>query len=294
MKPIEYRLRIAAYDLAHQALEQTITDLLLIAEANKRNVPPEQIVRIEVSEKVHPPSEAEVEKFYTENKARITGELPAVKNQIATYLQQQAQQRLEQALAERLRKGVDIKVLLAEPVPPVQAISVDDDPARGDNTAAVTVVEFTDFQCPACASMHPILEEVLKTYGTKVRVVVRDFPLNVHANARKAAEAANAAHAQGKFFEYTALLFKRQNALDVPSLKRYATEVGLDRTRFDAELDRGTYAAEVKHDIEEGEIYGVESTPTLFVNGVMLRNLSADGLRQAIDRALAAAPRAAK
>lgn len=116
-----------------------------------------------------------------------------------------------------------------EPEPPIQAISVDDDPVRGEPNAAVTIVEFTDFQCPSCAAMNPVLDEVLKSYGNKVRLVVRDFPLEMHANARKAAEAANAAHAQGKFFEYTALLFKRQDALDVPSLKKYATEIGLDR-----------------------------------------------------------------
>ena len=135
--------------------------------------------------------------------------------------------------------------------------------------------------------MHPVLEEVLKSYGNNVRLVVRDFPLAMHANARKAAEAANAAHEQGKFFEYAALLFKRQNALDVPSLKKYASEVGLDRARFDAALDGGAFAAEVRHDISDGQMYGIDSTPTIFVNGVLLRALSSEALRAAIDRALA-------
>jgi protein-disulfide isomerase len=140
--------------------------------------------------------------------------------------------------------------------------------------------------------MHPVLEEVLKSYGNKVRFVVRDFPLNQHENARKAAEAANAANAQGKFFEYAGLLFKNQKALDVASLKKYASDLGLNRARFDAELDRGVYAAEVKKDIEDGEIYGVGSTPTIFINGVQLRILNAEGLREAIDRAAAGAAKA--
>ena len=177
--------------------------------------------------------------------------------------------------------------LISAPALPVQVISVDDDPIRGDANAPVTIVEFTDFQCPSCAAMHPILDEVLKSYGNKVRLVVRDFPLAMHANARKAAEAAAAAHAQGRFFEYTDLLFKRQNALDVPSLKKYASEIGLNRARFDAELDSGKYAAEVKHDIDDGEIYGIDSTPAIFVNGVALRELSVEALRASIDRALA-------
>jgi protein-disulfide isomerase len=289
LKPIAYKLRLNTYELAKQALDLTINDLLLLAEANRRNVPPEEIVRKEISEKIQVPTDAEIAKFYADNKAKIPGELAAVSNQIASYLQEQDRQRLERALSERLRTGANIRLLISEPPLPVQSISVDDDPVRGDANAAVTIVEFTDFQCPSCAAMQPILEEVLKSYGTKVRLVIRDFPLAMHANARKAAEAANAAHAQGKFFEYTALLFKRQNALDVPSLKKYASELGLDRTRFDAALDGGKYAAEVKHDMDDGVIYGVDSTPAIFVNGIALRELSSEALRALIDRGLAGA-----
>ena len=172
----------------------------------------------------------------------------------------------------------------------MQNISRDDDPGRGDLNAPVTIVEFTDFQCPACGAMYPVLEEALQGYGKSVRFIVRDYPLAVHANSRKAAEAADAANAQGKFFEYIALLFKNQNALDVGSLKKYATEVGLDRKRFDTELDNGVYAAEVQHDIDDGETYGIDSTPTIYINGVMLREFTADGIRAAISRALGQKP----
>jgi protein-disulfide isomerase len=287
LKPIIYNIRSEAYELTKQQADQMVNNLLLLDEARRRNVGPEQIVRSEVSDKVRPPTEAEVAKFYEENKARITGSLNDVRNQLATYLQEQERNRLEGELSARLRKNANIQWLITEPPLPVQNISVDDDPARGPANAPVTIVEFTDFQCPACAAMHPVLEEVLKSYGDKVRFVVRDFPLNRHEHARKAAEAANAANAQGKFFEYAALLFKRQQALDIPSLKKYASELGLDRARFDAALDRGTYAAEVKHDLEDGELYGVEVTPTIFINGVQLQTLSAEGLRAAIDRAAA-------
>jgi protein-disulfide isomerase len=294
LKPVIYRLRLNTYLAAKQALDLTINDLLLLAEANRRNVPPEEIVRREISDKIHQPTDAEVEKFYAENKSRLSGDLMAVRNQIASYLEGQERERLEQALSASLRKGADIRLLISEPKTPVQIISVDDDPARGEANAAVTIVEFTDFQCPACAAMQPILDEVQKSYGNRVRLVVRDFPLNAHAFARKAAEAANAANAQGKFFEYTVLLFKRQNALDVPSLKKYASELGLDRARFDAALDSGKYAAEVKHDMEDGEMYGVVSTPTIFVNGMPLQILTAEALRAAIDQGLAGSNSAQK
>src|SRR5215217_395330 len=287
LKPIIYKLRLEAYEAAKQRADRLVDDMLLLDEARRRQVGPEEIVRAEISDKVRPPTEAEVAKFYNENKARISGDLNSVRNQIATYLQNESRQRFEKDLSARLRKGASTQWLITEPPQPVQNISVDDDPARGETTAPVTVVEFTDFQCPACAAMHPVVEEVLKSYGNKVRFVIRDFPLTQHENARKAAEAANAANAQGKFFEYIALLFKNQKALDVPSLKKYASEIGLDRARFDAALDRGMYAAEVNKDVEDGEMYGIGSTPTIFINGVQLRTLSVEGLREAIDRAAA-------
>jgi protein-disulfide isomerase len=288
LKPLVYKLQLDTYVLATGALNRTIDDMLLIAEANKRSVGPEEIVRTEITDKLHPPSDAEIAKFYAENKAKIPVELAAVSGQIAAYLQQQEQERLERALSDRLRKGAQIKILLAEPTQPVQVIDTSGAASRGDVNARVTLVEFTDFECPSCAAMHPVLEEVLKSFGDRVRFVVRNYPLTKHPSARKAAEAAEAAHAQGKFFEYTALLFKRQSALDVPSLKKYASELGLDRTRFDAELDGDKYAPAVRHDMDDAEIYGVEGTPTIFINGVMLRDLSAAGLQAAIDRALAA------
>jgi protein-disulfide isomerase len=287
LKPIIYRMKLEAYEVGRKRADQLVDDMLLLDEAKRRQIGPEEIIRTQISDKVRNPTDEEVAKFYSENKARIAGDLNSVRNQIATYLQNESRQLLEKELSAQLRKGANIQWLITEPPAPVQNVSVDDDPARGDVNAPVTIIEFTDFQCPACAAMHPVLEEVLKTYGNKVRFVVRDFPLNQHEFARKAAEAANAANAQGKFFEYMALLFKNQKALDVPSLKKYATEIGLDRARFDAALDRGVYAAEVQKDVEDGEMYGIGSTPTIFINGIQLRILSAEGLREAIDHAAA-------
>ncbi len=146
---------------------------------------------------------------------------------------------------------------------------------------------FTDFQCPACSATHPVLQKVLAEYGAKIRFVVRDFPLTqLHSNAFIAAQAADAANAQGKFFEYTELLYKNQDSLDIASLKRFAARSGLNQAQFDADLDSGKYADEVKRDMRDGTEYGIEGTPTIYVNGVKVRQLSAKAFRQAIDRAL--------
>lgn len=282
-----YELRMKVYETERGMLELAINDRLLTAEAKRRNVTEQDIIRTEITEKMHVPTDADVDRFYQENRSRITGDLATVREDIKRYMQQQEQQRLVAALVQTLRAGAEIRVFLTEPDAPVLAISTDDDPSRGNPKAPVTVVMFTDFQCPTCAWMHPVLEEELKKYGDRVRLVVRDFPLIIHDNSRKAAEAADAANAQGKFFEYIALLYQNQAALDVPSLKKYATAVGLNRVRFDRELDGGVYAAEVRHDIADGEKYGIRGTPTIFINGVRLRTITAEGLHAAMERAFA-------
>ena len=289
IKPEIYDLRMKVYEAEKSALDVKINDLLLAAEAKRRGVTEQDLIRTEIVNKVRPLTDADVTKFYEENKARITGDLASRREEIRKYLEQQEQDRAARAFIDQLRAGARLRLLLAEPDPPVQAISTDDDPSRGDPKAPVTVVMFTDFQCPSCAAMHPVIDESLKAYGNRVRLVVRDYPLDIHEHARKAAEAADAANAQGKFFEYTALLYKRQPALDVPSLKKYASEIGLDRARFDRELDSGAYASEVRHDIEDGERYGVSATPTIFINGVRLRTIGAEEFKEALERAFARA-----
>lgn len=287
MRSFIYKRRMEIYGSEMDALNFKIYELLLAAEAQRRNSTPKEIVRTEVAAKVQSPTDADVAKFYEDNKTRIQGDLASLREQIYNFLLQQEQRKLLLELNQRLRAAASVQVLLTEPEPPVLAVSTDDDPSRGAATAPVTMVEFTDFQCPSCALAHPIIDELLSAYGNRLRLVVRDFPLPNHANSRKAAEAANAAAAQGKFFEYIAILFKNQSALDTPSLKRYAADLGLNTARFNAALDSGEYAAEVEHDLEDGAQYGVDATPAIFINGVRARDVTAEGLRAAIERALA-------
>ena len=285
LKPSINDLRLRLYEAERQAIDARVTEMLLDAEARRRRITRDDLIRVEIFDKLRKPTDADISKFYEENRARIEGTLEARRAEIATFLAQEERARLEDALAERLRSAATIRVLLPEPVGYVQKISADDDPARGTASAPVTVVMFTDFQCPACSATHPALEEVLKRYRARVRLVVRDFPLDQHQWARKAAEAANAANAQGKFFEYISVLYKNQQALDVPSLKKYASDLGLDRARFDADLDGGKYAAEVAHDVADGKAYGITSTPTIFINGVRLLDLGDRAIKASIDRA---------
>ncbi|HEX8176446.1 MAG TPA: thioredoxin domain-containing protein [Pyrinomonadaceae bacterium] len=286
LKPAIQVLRMRLYEAERQAIDDRINEILMEAEASRRRITRDDLIRIEIFDKLRRPTEADVARFYEENRSRIPGTLESRRTEIATFLETQERNRLERALADRLRSTAQIRIVLAEPAGYVQRISADDDPSRGPQTAPVTVVMFTDFQCPACSATHPVLDEVIKQYGARVRLVVRDFPLDMHPNSRKAAEAAGAANAQGKFFEYISLLYRNQQQLDDASLKRYASDLGLDRARFDADLDGGKYAAEIARDVAEGKSYGITGTPAIFINGVRLLDLSEGAMRAAIDRAL--------
>ena len=153
--------------------------------------------------------------------------------------------------------------------PLVSDVSADDDPARGLEGAPVTIIEFSDYQCTFCKRyVDQTLPLILETYGDRVRYVFRDFPIaGVHPQAAKAAEAAQCAFDQGKYWEYHELLFQNQAALDVASLKEHAAGLGLDPSAFDLCLDSNKYAQEVQKDFDDGRAYGVTGAPTFFING---------------------------
>lgn len=189
----------------------------------------------------------------------------------------------------KVEEGHAVKFLAELPAPPALALDLSRGTSRGSPAAAATVVEWGDFQCPPCSHMWTTLEEALAPYGDRVRYVYVNFPLSIHEFAQKAAEAALAARAQGKFFEYASILFKNQKALDVPSLRKYAADLGLDTARFAAGLDGGLFAAEVLLDKRSGVRAGVTGTPQVFVNGVWLprHTRTVADVRAAVDAALA-------
>jgi len=167
--------------------------------------------------------------------------------------------------------GQPTVVVQATPTPPaIVEASVDDDPAWGPEDAPVTIIEFSDFQCPFCSRFFTeTYPQIKQQYEGQVRFVYRDFPLtSLHENAQKAGEAGECADEQGKFWDYHDTLFNNPSALDVTSLKGYASQLGLDSASFDQCLDGGKYTEEVQKDYQEGISYGVTGTPAFFINGV--------------------------
>ena len=281
--PLIFDVQEQVYKLRKDELELSINDALLTQEAQKRKITVEALLEAEV--KPAPVTEQQMQAFYDQNKDRVSGAFAETKDAIKQYLEQNELRRAERTFVEKLRAAATIKTFLVAPESPVFAISTNDQPSLGSADAPVTIIAFTDYQCPSCAAMHPVLEQLVKEYGNKVRLVTRDFPLSQHTEAFKAAEAAEAAREQGKYWEYIQILLRNQSALSVEKLKGYASELALDRTRFDAALDSGKFTESVQRDVEDGMKLGINGTPTIFVNGRRVSAKGYDELKAIVDAA---------
>lgn len=286
LQPLIFNVQEQVYALRKQDLDVKINDTLLAQEAQKRQVTTRALLDAEVTAKLPQVTDAQAQAFYNENKDRISGDFAQTKALIVQYMQEAKEREATLAFAQQLRRASKVEINLSAPESPVFQIATDDQPSKGNPQARVTVIEFTDYQCPSCAQQHPVVERIMKEFGDRVRLVVRDFPLSQHAEATKAAEAAEAAREQGKYWEYVAVLFRNQSALGVDKLKQYATELGLDRARFDSSLDSGKFAEKVQRDVLDGRKLGVNGTPTFYVNGKRVSDRSYEALKATIESSL--------
>ena len=177
---------------------------------------------------------------------------------------------------------------------PMLSVPVSDerDHIQGAADADVTLVEYGDYECPYCGAAYPIVKRIQREMAGRLRFVFRNFPISTsHPHAEAAAEAAEAAGPQGRFWEMHDLLFENQRHLIGPDLRSYAEMLGLDLDRFDDELDRHVHADRVREDFTSGVRSGVNGTPTFFIDG-MRHDASFDyeTLLEALERAAGAAP----
>jgi protein-disulfide isomerase len=259
------------YDGRRAALEAIIADMLLTEAAKKKNMTAEAYELEEVGKRVKPVTDAEVTTFYQANINQMQGRpLEVMAPAINRYLSEQQRATARQTLIAELRKsGPDVRVLIDAPRRDVEIDSTD--PSLGRSSAPVTVIEFSDFQCPFCQRVAPTLKKLRETYGDKVRIVWKDFPLTqIHPQAFKAGEAAHCAGDQGKYWEYHDQLFANQQSLQPEDLKKYATDLGLDAAAFTACLDTSKHGERVRDGVAQGTRLGVNSTPTIYINGRML------------------------
>ena len=254
--------------IMHAALDSIIEDKLVAAEAARDRVTKEQVIYSEIESNVPTPSPEEVEAFYQANKSQITIPHDQAIPRVKQYMMDQARKHYRDAMVYMLKKQFPVKILLD----PVRTnIATAGYPSQGPDTAAVTIVEFWDFQCPFCGGLFPTLKAIEKAYPDKVRLVYRQFPLtSIHPFAQKAAEASLCANDQKRFWEFHDSMFSDQMHLTVDDLKKRAVDLKLNTTEFNSCLDTGAKVSAVKKDIEEGTKAGANSTPSMFINGRFL------------------------
>ena len=259
------------YDGRRAALDAIIADMLLAEAAKKKNMTPQAYELEEIGKRTKPVTDSDVVAFYQANQNRMEGRpLEVMAPAINRFLTEQERASARQALITELRKGgPDVRVLIDAPRRDVEIES--SDPSLGRSSAPVTLIEFSDFQCPFCQRVAPTLKKVRDTYGDKVRIVWKDFPLTqIHPQAFKAGEAAHCAGDQGKYWEYHDRLFANQQQLQPDELKKHAADLGLDATAFNACLDSSKYGERVRDGVAQGQRLGVNSTPTIYINGRVL------------------------
>lgn len=270
------QLRNQEYEIKSRALEKLINQRLLEAAGKEKGVPADKIVELEVDSKLGEPTDSEVQAFYLGQKDRMSRPFDDVKAELRQALKQTRLQQAREDYMQRLWHDADVGILLA---PPKTEMGFDPSRLRGDPKASVTIVEFSDFQCPYCRESYPIMKDLLLKYPGQIKIAYRDFPLREsHPHAQMAAEAARCANEQGKFWEYHDLLFSNPEKLDRAGLLQQAHALKLDDKLFESCLDSGKFRAAIDEDIRAGTGAHVEGTPAFFINGVLLSGVQSESV----------------
>ena len=262
---LEHQYGSQLYELLDAGVTELMRQRLVEAEAETRGVSVEVLMNEEIESKISV-TDGDIEAWYALNQQRLQGRpLQQLREPIRQFLQDQQREELMIELTDALSEGREVAVHL-EPY----RVDFDhsDQPVWGPADAPVTVLEFSDFECPYCSGFTSTLQQIKTDYEGRIRVVYRQLPLTqIHPNAQKAAEASLCANDQGKFWELHDVMFAEQSLLGVADLKRKAGRLGLDQATFDACLDSGQYAERVAEDVRVATRLGIDGTPAVFVNG---------------------------
>ena len=268
IKPDLLKIEQQLYELRSRAVENAVAKKLLEREAEAKGMTFEAYLEQMVDSKVAEPTDAEIAAFYETQKARMRGKpLEELKDQIAAFLKNGKLQQARTALVDEIRASHKVEILLDVPRLPV---NIEGTPLRGPAGAPVTVVEFSDFQCPFCKRMQSTIGELREKYPEQVNWRFKDLPLvSIHSGAQYAAEASRCAGDQDKFWEYRDALFGEARVTDEvhPGI---AEKLGLDKAAFEACLTSRKYKEAVEADSEEAQSLGITGTPAFIVNGILL------------------------
>jgi protein-disulfide isomerase len=288
LRQAEVKALTDLYDQRRGLLDEMISRRLLEEEAKAKGKTVEQWYQTEYVNSVPEPSDAEAKAFYEEHKAQVPQgqSFEDLKERIKQAVRQQKLREGMGKMLEDLKSRHHVQVALRAPDLPRIDVEAKG-PSRGPTNAPVTIVEFSDFQCPYCGREYPVIERLLKEYDGKLRLVFRHYPLDFHPFAQKAAEAGACAQDQGKFWELHDKMFSNQAKLAVADLKGYAKSLGMDATKFDKCLDSGEKKPLVDDDLKAGTAAGVSGTPAFFINGIFINGAQPyEHMKQAVDREL--------
>lgn len=272
------------HQVMETTLERVVRDRVLTEEAKTRGITREELIEAEVEAKVGEVSDEEVDAFYAQNQAQIR----QPKEQVAAQIRQHLGRQVRDTVYNDFITGLEAKSNVDYKLGPYRVEVAAEGPSKGPDSAPVTIVEFSDFQCPYCSRVVPSMNKVHEKYGDKVQVVFRHFPLQFHAEAQKAAEASLCAHDQGKFWEMHDLMFEEQSSLQVADLKDKAKRLELEEAAFGECLDSGKYFEAVQEDMRAGVLAGVSGTPAMFINGRFVSGAQPyENIAEVIDEELA-------
>lgn len=257
------------YALRKAALENLLIRAALEEEAKKRSVSVEELKKQLTAIEVEIPNE-QVEQSYLENASAFAQMSPdEAKERIRLDMQNQARMRNYRVLVLRLREKARVEMRLEEPIEPIVAVN-DEGPAIGDKQAPVTIIEFSDFQCPFCKQSFPIIKQVLQNYANRVRLIYKHLPLEeIHPQAMSAARAAFCAGEQGKFWQYHNALFNSAD-LSPETYKKLAAQIGLDVDKFKTCSEARESLIAVSKNVEEAKKLNINGTPSFLINGRLI------------------------
>lgn len=260
-----------AFDIKFNRLKALIIQKLIDKDPRKKDLTNDEFLEKYISSKVVI-SDKQVNDFIKEQNIPEEHINPQVREKIKNYLgMEKKKQAVESWLAEQTKK-TSVEVYIPKPRRPTSPVEVGEAPSFGNKDAKVTIVEFSDFQCPFCAKGADILKQIKKKYGSKVKVAFKNFPLPFHNHAEKAAVAGLCANEQSSdsFWKLHDEMFANQDSLDPEGLKKTASKIGLKVDQFTKCLEENKFLARVQKDMEEGKSIKVKSTPTFFVNGQLI------------------------
>ena len=268
-----YEAENQLYQIKKGWVDQKVKNVLFDQAAKEAGLSRAAWQARDIEGKITPPSQQEIDQLAPRFAAQgstvppVGADLAKLKDQAKQYLEGQKRTQQENMVYQQLLAKNPVDLLFTKPeAPRIDVTYAADDPVKGPKNAPVTIVEFTDFQCPFCKRSQDALRQIESVYADKVKLVARQYPLPFHNRAKPAAEAALCALEQGKFWEMRDKLFDKQELSDA-DFTRYAKEIGLKEKKFAACLAEHKYAARIDGDIADGQRFGVRGTPHFFING---------------------------